>query len=135
MTQRDQLRSLFGSHDSGHARNFERIAFRIAGKLSEYLGTNAHKRMRARSTPRVRFVGDVHHAWAPAGIEVRQLVHSGILTSTMSGSTRPFPNARVPARSPGRRWRGPTRAHRSSLSTGSELNPNRSRSNAPAESE
>src|SRR5438477_13136193 len=74
MTQRNQLRSLFGSHDSGHARNFERIAFRIAGKLSEYLGTNAYERMGARSTPGVGFIGDVHHAWAPARIEVRQLI-------------------------------------------------------------
>ena len=64
-----------GRHNSGDARDGERIAFGIVGQRVEHLAAHAHESMGAGRPARGAFFTDIHHARLAGRIEMGEFAH------------------------------------------------------------
>lgn len=85
MTQRDQVGSSLGRHDSGQAGDFHHITLRDLSIDDESQGfrLHHHERLRARHPVRDVLGPDIDHATGALVIEMCQFRHRSILTSTI----------------------------------------------------
>src|ERR1700722_19823327 len=90
MAHWDQLGSLFSRADTGKARHFQRIPFRIIRQLPEHTALNFYEGMGNSRSFGLGFSRDVHHAGAAFFVVMREFGHfkSARISSPAAHSAR-----------------------------------------------